>query len=233
MEDIGRPFFVINLAITLCKSLLKTHGADLFLFDIPIPPSPLFHVCFQIASNALLKRDALNEVLEGVFKLLDDRGNYMPMTSTRFISGINPQPVGFEEIQQGAKNRIGRCVNIVNDILVSIENGIILNEEDQHYYDYALVLIQFGSTGQCESFSKGVYVPNSIVEESRQTQFQKTCGELLASKSREQLLVLVQEYEMLTFGKLHSTTLDTIPMNIDPADWHILFGPRTRQQIIK
>lgn len=250
LEDLGtikdNPFYVINLGITLIKSLI----GDKYIFGSKINPNT-----FALASSdKSVKYEALLNVFNYFYSVKNMNLFNRDICCDEVDSKINPQPFGIKEIDSGVMNRInGLGVNDANK--VAIENGIVkckINREmnnqqfnQQHnqqciqeeikidqefYYDFACIMIEIDGK-RYTRYSEGVFIPTSIVEESKATNFKTTCGQILSNKTKDELLILVNEYEKI--ANLTLSTMEMIPDKVDPTDWHLLFGPRSRKQILK
>lgn len=251
LEDLGtlkdNPFYVINLGITLMKSLV----GEKYIYGSKFNPAQ-----FTLASNKNgVKCHALSDVLSNYFNRVNGINPFYENIYCHEVdSKINPQPVGIKEIESGVINRINGLGFFSGRNKVAIENGIIkckINREinrypnQQHnqqinqdevkieedlYYDFACIVVEIDEK-RYTRWSVGTYLPSCIFEESKATNFQTTGGHILSNKTKEELLVLVNQYEKL--ANLPLSTIEMIPDKVDPADWHLLFGPRTRKQILK
>jgi len=126
------------------------------------------------------------------------------------VSNVNPQPFGIEEIEKGCLNRITTNDTIYarfpTNYHIGIENGIIY--ENGKYYDIACIMLckplDLNKDSLIKTYTRKVEIPAKYFELSRDTGFQKTVGQFIA-----------EEYPEVTHD-----------------DWHILFGGRTRGELI-
>lgn len=122
-------------------------------------------------------------------------------------SNVNPQPFGIEEIETGCLNRmsyisLGRTNSI--NFIIGIENGIIC--ENGKYYDVACIMMSESKilNNIIKTYTRKVEFPAKYFEMSRDSGFQKTIGQFIAEEHPE----------------------------VTHDDWHILFGGRTRVELI-
>lgn len=125
-------------------------------------------------------------------------------------SGVNPQPFGYEEIEKGCHNRLEVMKNLVKnssihlDFIVIIENGVVL--ENDKYYDIGCIMVHdlHMNLKTFKSYTRKVEFPTAYFELSQNSGFQKTVGEFISQDNP----------------------------NVAKDDWQILFGGRTRVELI-
>ncbi len=123
-----------------------------------------------IASGSMVKIQAC--------KLAFNNRAGVEVVSVKAPSGINEQPIGYEETLKGARNRLEFAENAVPnaDAYISIENGLMA---ENGYIDKAIIVIQEGNVQQI-TYSDGVEFPAEAVEETRKRGFDKwTVGSIM------------------------------------------------------
>lgn len=154
-------------------------------------------------SDSPIKRKAI----EKIANILDTTSAYM----SGYVSNVNPQPFGIREIEEGCLNRsmieLKNIFDSFEAISISVENGIIC--ENDKYYDIACIIIKRVSslqlkTNVIKTYTRKVEFPAKYFELSRDSGFQKTVGQFIAEEHPE----------------------------VTHDDWHILFGGRTRVELI-
>ncbi len=95
-------------------------------------------------------------------------------------SGVNPQPVGQEEIKRGAFTRARAAqAQFSKAIAIGIENGI--EQVSGVWKEYAVIVLLHGT--RCSaSDSEEINLPNDIVRDAKASGFKKTAGQFLAEK---------------------------------------------------
>jgi non-canonical (house-cleaning) NTP pyrophosphatase len=108
--------------------------------------------------------------------------------TTNAKSGINEQPIGWEETIKGANNRASNALTLVKSDLkpravVAIENGVVdLPANGEHYYmDIGWVVLNDLKTNkQYVSSSTSLSVPAEVVEAAKEKSFKTTTiGDIL------------------------------------------------------
>lgn len=127
-----------------------------------------------VGSTSGHKLDAVRETFKEVYP-----GTQITVKGVEAISGVNEQPVGLEEIFQGAQNRLQeakRLAQEVYDFAVGIENGILPVEAGAReiWFDVGLVIVENKRGQQSFSLSPGVVFPSWAVEEARKRGFATT-----------------------------------------------------------
>jgi len=100
-------------------------------------------------------------------------------------SNINAQPVGINETRTGAFNRTVSCGANEEDLVVSIENGLlVLDEEDEEgIKDFAIVLVARGGKVLVWEMSQTVTFPLSQYDNAKAAGFaESTVGDFLAAE---------------------------------------------------
>lgn len=140
-----------------------------------------------------------------VGRILNFGTGYLP----GYESNVKPQPFGIIEIEKGCFNRV--TSNHVQSIFshlnigrkIGIENGIIC--ENGKYYDIACIMVkQYSLSNVIKTYTRKVEFPAKYFEMSRDSRFQKTVGQFIAEEHPE----------------------------VTHDDWQILFGGRTRVELI-
>lgn len=105
-------------------------------------------------------------------------------------SGVNDQPYGLKETEQGARNRMANAKRQLAeesarggdgdyDVVVAMESGIM--RERGGHRDRAVVIVEDREGRQGKATSRGVKFPEHLVEEARQAGFDHTTvGSLIA-----------------------------------------------------
>jgi non-canonical (house-cleaning) NTP pyrophosphatase len=132
-----------------------------------------------IASTSTIKLKAVRNALIAV--KLDHK---YEIVGTPVNSGVPEQPMN-DETRIGAKNRLTNLKTIIeksfnkkNDIVISLENGIYYIG-GLKYIDVCYCIV-YHNNKTFTTESKGIKVPSSIVEESKETG--DTCGSIIEKK---------------------------------------------------
>ena len=87
--------------------------------------------------------------------------------SGKTSSGVPEEPFGYEEISQGAHNRLMQCKeNFDADITVAVESGLVSILGS--YYDLACVHVMSKDNTKSTAFSSGYFVPDWMIEEIKE-----------------------------------------------------------------
>lgn len=133
----------------------------------------------HLASQSLLKKEAAQFACQGMFDPLT-----IDVVGHASQSGVNNQPMGYDETKQGCANRLefikSSATNFDNHILVSIENGVRYSEDDKRYYDFVHVMVKkgeitFSHTQDCCPVPTEII--NAISKDTDQ-HFQETWGDV-------------------------------------------------------
>lgn len=117
-----------------------------------------------VTSASAIKVDTVKKVLKDLFP-----NRHFNVLGVKASSEINEQPVGIEETELGAKNRITSAEKLAEKsneprAFVSVENGIFKINNTQ-YEDKAVVVIKFPDGQIISSISpRGVIFPAEAVE---------------------------------------------------------------------
>ena len=137
-----------------------------------------------VGSTSQHKIGAIDEVFEEVFP------NYqIKIRGIKTISGVNEQPVGFEEISKGAQNRLNeakRLTQEVYDFIIGIENGILPVESGKRviWFDVGWVVIEDKEGEQSYGLSSGIEFPQEYVDKAKEAGFETTTvGEIIAKET--------------------------------------------------
>lgn len=135
-----------------------------------------------LGSKSHIKLNAVKEAVSHVF----DEYNYT-ITNVETESNVNNQPYGYDEITEGAQNRLNDChesvpltqeEDNVNYILVAIENGII--KINSFFYDLACVMVENYQTGEVyTTFSTTIEIPREIIYKVTESDYEKTVGDII------------------------------------------------------
>lgn len=132
-----------------------------------------------VASKSNIKLNAVKEAVAAVY----DEYNYT-ISGVDSVSGVNNQPYGYDQITEGAQNRLNSChENIpLNDqdtiCCIAIENGVI--RINSIFYDIACIIVENYSTGEVyTSFSTTVEIPREIVYKVVESNYEKTVGDII------------------------------------------------------
>lgn len=175
-----------------------------------------------IASKSKIKADAVTAALGDI--------EILPVESQ---SNIPEQPMGYEQILQGVMNRIetGRK-NGATEQITAIENGLLLGKEllshemvldaigekveEDSWYDVAFVAIDDGENHHVVRLSKGVKIPQYLIDKVLAVGDQSiTMGKFLAKEHPE--INHQDPHIFLTSGKISRLQLmaDTIKIADD------------------
>lgn len=82
-------------------------------------------------------------------------------------SGVSPQPFGYGEMTQGAKNRAVAALEKEHpSIALGVESGLV--EIEGSYFDIACVYIKTNEGDESVSYSAGYFTPGWIIEEIKE-----------------------------------------------------------------
>jgi len=110
------------------------------------------------------------------------------VNGVKTASEVNEQPVGFEEIFQGACNRLEETKRLVQeayDFAVGIENGVFSVETGKRaiWFDVGLVIIEDKDGRQGYGLSSGIEFPQKYVDKAKEAGFETTTvGEIIAKE---------------------------------------------------
>ena len=137
-----------------------------------------------VASESSIKRNAFKTALADVLSPFE-----INVTAAKATSGINEQPVEFEETYRGATNRLQDakriCRNKKFDLVGSVENGIYSKtiDEKTRWYDFAWVLLESKKGKLVARTSVSVELPLLDVQEAMQRGFETTTvGSIIAER---------------------------------------------------
>ncbi|MFH0779820.1 MAG: DUF84 family protein [Parcubacteria group bacterium] len=135
-----------------------------------------------VASTSTVKlfavKEAVLEIMPEALGKAPDEFQFIPVSAK---SGVNIQPYGLDEIEQGASNRLLKAADAHSeyDLLVSIENGLL--KEDHNFTDIAVIILCTPGYNTLKTLSAGIAVPRATVQETREAGFDKrTWGQTLA-----------------------------------------------------
>lgn len=107
-------------------------------------------------------------------------------------SGVAEQPVGLENTQHGAKNRLWSLLDACEseladfDLAVSVENGLVkgmAGEEMETWFDVAVVYVKDLRTGaEATATSAGVRIAATVVGQWLEDGMEGTVGEIIAEQ---------------------------------------------------
>jgi inosine/xanthosine triphosphatase len=137
-----------------------------------------------VATKSGLKIDAVRSTFESLTK------KAVQISSFDVESGVNSQPVGFDETLKGARCRLANAVHCLResaqsaDYVVAIENGVV-ELEPRHWFDFGIVVIRNQMSGdESQSLSAFVPFPLDAVLEAQKEGFAKiTVGDVLARRN--------------------------------------------------
>lgn len=113
-----------------------------------------------IATNSALKIRALENALKVLHidaEILHDKTS----------SGVAEQPFGYEEISQGAHNRLMECKKKFDpDIAVAVESGLV--SIGGSYFDIGCVRLISRDNKESMAFSSGYFVPDWMAKEVKE-----------------------------------------------------------------
>lgn len=102
--------------------------------------------------------------LESALQKVDLHSDIIPIKTD---SGVSDQPFGYEEMIEGAKNRVsGIKTDLDADLYVSIESGLVLI--NNMYFDIACVYCKSREGQESLSFSSGYFVPDWMIDEIKE-----------------------------------------------------------------
>lgn len=136
-----------------------------------------------LASLSKIKEEAVSRAFHGLFDPLT-----IEVSSHPASSGVSDQPFGCVETERGAVNRLKSLEEqvplAVEQVLVSMENGIRYSETAQKYFDFVHVIVKqgglvFHETKDC------CEIPQSLINEiprDKEGKFTMTWGEFAQKK---------------------------------------------------
>ncbi len=145
-------------------------------------------------------------------------------------SQVNNQPIGKDEIITGARNRIKHgfcslCDKITRHLRfnISIESGLIDTQ-----LDVGCVLIQCDNRrskfDEWIGFTDTTSIPQQYIDSTKMSNYEITAGQFI-----------VEDYQDIKPTSV-STSISTPKNNqhdkISKSDWHLLFSPKTRVQMM-
>lgn len=161
---------------------------------------------YYVASTSTHKIGAVKSVLESL-----DRPTTYEVEGIGTASEINEQPVGHEEILQGALNRLNNMKKSLragsaktkigsSPILVSIENGIY-NVGDR-WFDIAYVVLEDNGGNIAIATSEAIEYPLEFVEEARGRGFASTTVTSIMAEKLQDPSIGTDPHKYLTRGKI-------------------------------
>lgn len=156
-----------------------------------------------IASTSAVKLSAVNEAaLDIMPKVLGKAPEEFQFIPVRVKSGVNIQPCGLDEIEQGASNRLLGAIEAQPDydLVVSIENGLL--KEDHNFTDIAAIILCTLGYNTLKTLSAGIAVPRTIAQATAEAGFDKrTWGQTLAIQYPHSLCQADDPHSFLTNKK--------------------------------
>jgi len=99
-------------------------------------------------------------------------------------SGVSPQPHGLDETTVGAQNRLAHLEALHpltdTDILISIENGLVL--QGGRYHDIGVVIIKTLEVGTQIGYTRKVTIPKKAVKKAQKRGPDTNYGDILAEQ---------------------------------------------------
>lgn len=156
-----------------------------------------------VASTSSIKLSAVKEaVLEIMPKALGKTLEDFQFIPVRAKSGVNIQPRGLDEIEQGASSRLLGAIEAQPDydLVVSIENGLL--KEDHNFTDVAVIILCTRGYNTLKTLSAGIAVPRTTVQATAEAGFDKrTWGQTLAMQYPHSLCQADDPHSFLTNSK--------------------------------